>query len=590
MSDWMDADFDAGLRARVRAYADDAVGAFDAAAVAREAIATPRRRAIGAPHAGLTRTRATLLAAAALIIALLAVVLAAGTSRPPMGDVFSSPLSIDWSPDGSKLAFFVDVGERSLGTDESGIRASHHELWVVSADGSGRSLVARLRSDGIVQPVHWSPDSRQLAYTQPRADSAAAASGSDIAVVGLDGTPARVLADAGAEGWIVGWSPTGDRLLYNRSDGSGSDIYTVSVDGTPAQRLTTTHEASADAWSPDGARILYTDGAVLGTQTSHSGTWVMRADGSAKALLGPCCDVGWSADGARAYFEAETGSLLSASVDGTDVRPLVNNHVPNGWALAPDGARYATATETGIEVARLGESPVRLTTDAGDGSPSWSADGLWIAFWGRRAGTAGLYVVRADGGPPVLVGADAVGGVDPWQATQNGRLAFVRDRAIVTVDRDGSDQRELVPRAAIAGPPRAPATGDSTFQDTMILGPDGPDRDIYRILVGPQFAFTFDNRTDVPWVVTLEGFDISAEDCRVIGSGAIVLAAYQGKTEPPRVAPATPPDYCLVPPHRAVSIDKPASIRGPADVRVARSVADVWTGYPVIFDLEGRTE
>jgi hypothetical protein len=56
MHDWMDADFDAGLRARVGAYADDAVGAFDAAAVAREAIATPRRRAIGAPRAGLTRT------------------------------------------------------------------------------------------------------------------------------------------------------------------------------------------------------------------------------------------------------------------------------------------------------------------------------------------------------------------------------------------------------------------------------------------------------------------------------------------------------------------------------------------------------
>jgi Tol biopolymer transport system component len=507
-----------------------------------------------------------------------------------MGDVFSSPLSIDWSLDGSILAFLVDVGERSSGTEESGIRASHVELWVVSADGSGRRLVARLHSDGIVQPVRWSPDSRQLAYSQPRADSAAAASGSDIAVVGLDGTPARVVADAGAEGRIVGWSPRGDRLLYNRSDGSGSDIYTVSVDGTPAQRLTTTHEATADAWSPDGAWLLYTNGVALGTQTSHSGTWVMRADGSAKALLGPCCSVGWSADGSRAYFEAESGPLLSASADGTDVRPLLNNHALNGWTLSPDGARYATATESGIEVARLGESPVLLTTDAGDGSPTWSADGLWIAFWGRRAGAAGLYAVRADGGQPVLVGADAGGVADPWQATQHGRLAFVRDRAIVTVDRDGSDQRELVPRTAIAGPHRAPASGDSTFQDTMIISPEGPDRDIYRILVGPQLAFAIENRTDVPWVVTLEGFGIFAEECRVSGFGAVVLATYQEKTGRPRVAPATPPDYCLVPPHRTVSINKPESIRGHADVRVAKSVANVWTGYPVIFDLEGRTE
>ena len=69
-----------------------------------------------------------------------------------------------------------------------------------------------------------------------------------------------------------------------------------------------------------------------------------------------------------------------------------------------------------------------------------------------------------------------------------------------------------------------------------------------------------------------------------------MLATYQEKTGRPRVAPATPPDYCLVPPHRTVSINKPESIRGHADVRVAKSVANVWTGYPVIFDLEEKTE
>jgi len=260
------------------------------------------------------------------------------------------------------------------------------------------------------------------------------------------------------------------------------------------------------------------------------------------------------------------------------------------WALSPDGARYAAQAGSGIEVATLGGPPLHLTTDGGDSDPRWSPDGRWIAFWGMRVGVVGLYVVPGDGGQPALVGTDASsGGSDPWQPATNGgsRLAFVRDRAILTVKSDGSDPRELASRTTIAGAPRVPTTGDSTFQDRMVIGPDGPDRDIYRVSVGRTLGFTFENRTGDPWVVTLDEWDILAGDCRITAAGTIILAAYRPDAGSAPSAPATPPDFCLIPPHRSVSITIAESLRGPAEARVGRSGTDNAAAYPVIFDREG---
>jgi hypothetical protein len=124
----------------------------------------------------------------------------------------------------------------------------------------------------------------------------------------------------------------------------------------------------------------------------------------------------------------------------------------------------------------------------------------------------------------------------------------------------------------------------------MVIGPDGPDRDIYRVSVGSKLAFTFENRTDVPMTVLLEGFGISTGDCLPRGSRGVVIASYKERATTPLAAPATPPDNCLVPPHGSVSIDKYEALSGPATVIVMPSGGDYWAGYPVIFDLVGNSE
>jgi hypothetical protein len=121
----------------------------------------------------------------------------------------------------------------------------------------------------------------------------------------------------------------------------------------------------------------------------------------------------------------------------------------------------------------------------------------------------------------------------------------------------------------------------------MVIGPDGPDRDVYRIAVGSRFAFAFENRTDVSWIASLEGFDIRSEDCVISTTGSVEAAEFPPGADPRTDPPATPADHCVVPPHATVAIDRPAFVIGPEVVRVGPSEGFVaGAGYPVIFDME----
>jgi hypothetical protein len=106
---------------------------------------------------------------------------------------------------------------------------------------------------------------------------------SDGAVVGLDGAPARVVADGGGKlVQIVGWSPTGDRILYNLSDASGSDVYTASLGGATVESLTSTHQASADGHH---RRKLTHDEAVSRQQQCGISQTQLGASGLARGNL-----------------------------------------------------------------------------------------------------------------------------------------------------------------------------------------------------------------------------------------------------------------------------------------------------------------
>jgi WD40-like Beta Propeller Repeat len=118
---------------------------------------------------------------------------------------------------------------------------------------------------------------------------------------------------------------------------------------------------SAPSWSPDSTEIAYSR--VVGIQRGE--LVVGKIDGSSASAIFSNSAIGqpqWSPDG---RFIAEVaGSPQSL------------------YVTTPDGAVVTNLTPG---FARVGDLP------------TWSSDGRWIAFTGKRAGSWGLYIIQTDG-------------------------------------------------------------------------------------------------------------------------------------------------------------------------------------------------
>ena len=133
------------------------------------------------------------------------------------------------SPDGTQIGYFDGMGDSS------------HTLWVMSADGTERSLLLDHEGGrpGHVRALTWSPDGEWLAFqTDDR-----------IYLVRPDGTGLRrVVARARGDFNIAPagqWSPDGSRIAFLR----GGALSIVNVDGGD-ERSVEGIRAPSIAWNP----------------------------------------------------------------------------------------------------------------------------------------------------------------------------------------------------------------------------------------------------------------------------------------------------------------------------------------------------
>jgi Tol biopolymer transport system component len=184
----------------------------------------------------------------------------------------------DWpafSPDGSKLLF---IAEDPVGPAGGGIAG---DLMVVNIDGTGQrqvnppgtKVVATTESG---RPMDWSPDGSRIAFAAIESDLNAGRS-SIFVVPASGGTPVRV---GDAEEWAVSvdWAPTGEQLLSGDRTGGVESIWTIDAttgERTNLWRSTSEDRACCGTWSPDGALILF----ERGPEGAHD-LWTMRPDGS----------------------------------------------------------------------------------------------------------------------------------------------------------------------------------------------------------------------------------------------------------------------------------------------------------------------
>jgi TolB protein len=154
------------------------------------------------------------------------------------------PLSPAWHPSGEQLAY-----------NTFGLRSE----VVLHDPGAARPRVLSPTRGGVNQTPAFAPDGRTLVY----AHAYESGEGSDLFVVGLDGSPARRITVArGTINVSPTFSPDGRRLAFTSSRSGHPEVYVMDADGTNAELLTPyvfgeqSYQSNPD-WSPDGRMIAY---------------------------------------------------------------------------------------------------------------------------------------------------------------------------------------------------------------------------------------------------------------------------------------------------------------------------------------------
>jgi TolB protein len=196
-----------------------------------------------------------------------------------------------------------------------------------------------------------------------------------------------------------------------------SNVYTISPAGTGRRQLThvgAAQAAGAPDWSRDGTKIVYES-----NQTGDYRIWVMNSDGSSQRRL--TNDAGfadlepaWSPDGARIVFsrcDDHLGVFLNCDLEvmnaaGGGMRRLAGEN----WTYvraeySPDGRRIVVAADRGGFLSALwvmranGTGLHRITRPSLEAFwPDWSPDGRRIVFTDNCCqGGSNVWTVRPDG-------------------------------------------------------------------------------------------------------------------------------------------------------------------------------------------------
>ena len=176
---------------------------------------------------------------------------------------------------------------------------------------------------------------------------------------------------------------------------TGWNIYAVIIGGNEIQQLTKGLNVNEQPdWSPDGKRIVFTTGGLIG----GGGISTISADGSdEKNLLPTDPDFyrtpTWSPDGKRIAFSVISNGnseIFTIKPDGTEItrvtndKKLINSYAPE-WSLDGNYLSYITKNEDGtsdIEILSIKKGDITHLPIGIEGinQSAWSPDSKYIIF------------------------------------------------------------------------------------------------------------------------------------------------------------------------------------------------------------------
>lgn len=160
---------------------------------------------------------------------------------------------------------------------------------------------------------------------------------------------------------------------------SYGDIRVTNSAGSGLRRLTNVENASAPAWSPDGATIACVRSTFVGAPTHVAGEiWVMNTDGSRLRSLGADgFGPDWSPDGRQLVFSSNRDGneeIYAMNVDGSGQRRLAARaaYSDSSPAWSPDGSMVVFASRE-LSAGATAKSALWLMSAAGAGQRQLTA-------------------------------------------------------------------------------------------------------------------------------------------------------------------------------------------------------------------------